>query len=192
MEEVGDKFVFNKKVPTTTRSSILIAIGFFVFGAAVIVVLINEFNVDFQQGLVIMLAGVLVYAISVYLAIKVKHVRKEFDISKPEKVHVTSEPEVRLVPQVIKEEIIVPKIIRQEVKVPVYIKKKVERKPAKRYKYVASVKAKIYHPASSRLARLIRPKNRVYSDSIKELHKKGYKPSKKVLIKHKKKIKKSK
>jgi hypothetical protein len=59
-----------------------------------------------------------------------------------------------------------------------------------RFKYVASNEGSVYHLASSRLARLIRPKNRIYSDDSKEFEKKGYKPSAEVLKKMKEEKKK--
>jgi hypothetical protein len=130
MMEEGDsgKLIFNKRVPTVTHSSVSIAVGFFVIGVALIVVFINEFELEIQQSLIVMLAGILVYAISIYLAIKIKHVKHEYEIPKPEIRFVSNPQEIRLVPQVFKEEVMVPRIIRQEVKVPVYIKKRTQRK----------------------------------------------------------------
>ena len=127
MEEVDKKVIFSRDIPTVTQSSVLIAIGFFIFGVALVVVVINQFNLEIQQSLIVMLGGILVYAISVYLAIRIKKVKHEYEIPKPEVRFINNPQQVRLVPQVFKEEVIVPKIIRQEVKVPVYIKKKTEK-----------------------------------------------------------------
>jgi len=49
--------------------------------------------------------------------------------------------------------------------------------PRQRYKYVASRESKVYHFADSRLARLIKLQNRVYSNSEAELKSLGYKPA---------------
>lgn len=75
-------------------------------------------------------------------------------------------------------------------KEPVYLEKKVyvkeKKKPRKqpiRYKFVASTETKTYHANSSRLARLIKYKNRIYGDNPKEFEKEGYKPSKSALAK---------
>lgn len=65
------------------------------------------------------------------------------------------------------------------------VPKKVERKAQKKHKFVASTETKIYHFASSRLARLIRAKNRVYSNSEASLKRQGYKPSEHVKDKKK-------
>jgi hypothetical protein len=71
------------------------------------------------------------------------------------------------------------------------VKQPVKKKTVKpvSYSYVASTDSKMFHPTSSRLARLIRPKNRVYGNTYKQMQKKGYKPSQKAkefFKKHKK------
>lgn len=60
---------------------------------------------------------------------------------------------------------------------PVYIQVPRKIPQGVRHKYVGSKEGGVYHNATSRLARLIRPKNRVYTDSFKRLEKMGLKPS---------------
>ena len=58
------------------------------------------------------------------------------------------------------------------------------------YKYVGSKTTKTYQSTKSRLARLIKKKNRVYSNSRIELEKMGYKPAVKIIRKDEKETKK--
>ena len=84
---------------------------------------------------------------------------------------------------------------KKPVKVVKATKKKVVDRPARK-KYVGSTDTKVYHMTSARIAKLIKLKNRVYSDSPKYLQKLGMKPSRqlKLLIKknHQKAAKKGK
>jgi hypothetical protein len=69
---------------------------------------------------------------------------------------------------------------------PVYkVLKNKKSVPVKRYKYVGSTITKKYHLANSRLARLIKKDNRVYSNDIEDFEKRGYKPARHVIKKMK-------
>lgn len=52
------------------------------------------------------------------------------------------------------------------------------KEDTKNSKFIGSITSKIYHPADSRFAKFIKPKNRFYSNSEAELKKAGFKPSK--------------
>ena len=75
----------------------------------------------------------------------------------------------------------VEKPVIKHIPVPVYVEKKRKIPRGKRFKYFASKTGKIFHYRSSRLARLIRPKNRIQNDSPAWFIKKGYKPSARTL-----------
>lgn len=74
---------------------------------------------------------------------------------------------------------VLPKVEEKKVEKEEVVK---EKKPAVKTvssNYVASTVTKMFHPTSSRSGRMIQPKNRVYSNSYKDMQKKGFKPSQK-------------
>jgi c-di-AMP phosphodiesterase-like protein len=79
------------------------------------------------------------------------------------------------------ERIEVEKPVIQDMPVPVYILEKKKHTPGKRHKYIASNQGKIFHYSTSRLSKLIRPKNKIQNDDPQFFLKKGYKPSARVL-----------
>ncbi|MEA3329939.1 MAG: hypothetical protein U9Q06_04310 [Nanoarchaeota archaeon] len=79
------------------------------------------------------------------------------------------------------ERVEVTKPVVHNVPVPVYIQKTKKVPRGKRYKYIASKEGSIFHYATSRLSKLIRPKNKIQNDSPSFFIKKGYKPSARVL-----------
>ena len=91
-------------------------------------------------------------------------------------VHRTKFVENPVIKEIVRE-VEKPVEVIREVEKPVYIQVEPVTKPTKgkRYDFVASVETKVVHPASSRLARLIRPKNRLYGDDLEAFIKRGYK-----------------
>jgi hypothetical protein len=84
------------------------------------------------------------------------------------------------------ERIEVEKPVIKDIPIPVYIKEKRKIPRGKRYKYIASEEGKLFHYSTSRLSKLIRPKNVIHSDDPKFFIDKGYKPSKRTLRRWKK------
>ncbi|MCA9485254.1 MAG: hypothetical protein KC506_00215 [Nanoarchaeota archaeon] len=158
------KRVYNSGGISAGAMFVLLVLEIFTF-----VVLVKLFALNFLESVIVattLLLGffVIVLAVPQEKRIVVQRVlpRTEEKIVKKETVHYVDRP--------VKEE-------NKQVATPVS------------HSYVASSDSKMFHPTSSRLARLIRPKNRVYGDTYKEMQKKGFKPSvkaKEFFKKHKK------
>ena len=126
-------------------------------------------NIDNNSLFILSAVLFAIYSITVPIVLGPRHVKQIM-----ERYIKTVEKEV------IKE---VPKEVNKIVRVPVirYVERKKKRIESKRYKYVGSNKSKIYHLSTSRLARLIRPKNRVHNNSEAFFLKNKYKPSKHIV-----------
>lgn len=68
---------------------------------------------------------------------------------------------------------------------PIYLEKKKTMPKVKYYKYVGSTLTKKYLSSRSRLAKLIKKENRIYSNSAEEFEKRGFTPAKHVIKKMK-------
>lgn len=79
-----------------------------------------------------------------------------------------------------------PKAAKPKAKVIRKVKIIKEKAKKKMTKYVGSTDSKIYHNTSARIAKMIKLKNRVYSDSPAYLEKLGMKPSRELQIERKK------
>ena len=155
---ITDERLWNEK-----NFFLALGIGVILIIGAVITLFYTELT--FTQGLMILAGLTVLYAIILFFLLEPGILRR---------VHTS---DVRTIE--------VEKPIIYYKKEPVYVEKKVyvkepkkPRTPPKVYKFVASTETKMYHSNSSRLARLIKQKNRIYGDSPQEFAKAGYKPSK--------------
>ncbi|MAG38230.1 hypothetical protein CMI45_02505 [Candidatus Pacearchaeota archaeon] len=124
--------------------------------AIVGILLIWTFSFSFGEGTIVIATLLLGYLVIVFVASSRKKV-------------VVREEKVREVEKVVEK----PVVYKDR---PVLKTQRVMPKP-KLYKFVGSSESKVYHRTHSRLARLIRPKNRVYSNSESFFKKKGFKSS---------------
>lgn len=125
----------------------------------------------------------------------VKTVEKKVPFEKPvvERVFIEN-PVVKEVPveKIIKvpveKEVVRRVFVPEPVPYPVKVKRKMP-KPV-HYRYVGSKTSKTYHSTKSRLARLIKKKNRVYSNDRRFFQRLGYKPAVRIVRKDEKETKK--
>ncbi len=150
---------------------ILIALGFIVFS-------------EIPQLFLVILIVIFLVFYSIVLFFLIEQIKvMEIEV---EKIKTIEKYKYTTIDNPIIERVEVEKPILKDIKIPVYVKTKAKVPRGHRYKYLASEKGKIFHYASSRLARLIRPKNRIYHDSPSYFIKKGFKPSVRLLKRWKK------
>jgi hypothetical protein len=178
-------------------NNIFLAIFLGILSVIIELLAVGFFNFDRESALILGLIIITIYAVVLFFLLEpvllrevrhkeIKHIEKPVikevirTIEKPI-YKIIEKPIVKTIEKPIYKTIEKIKTVEKPVikkvtkEVPVYIKPKIPQ--GHRYKYVASTTTKIYHLSSSRLARLIRPKNRIYSDSTSDLEKKGFKPS---------------
>ncbi len=132
--------------------------------AAVGFLIVWGFGFNFFEGIIISLTLLLGYVIILVAAASGKKVVNRGKVRTVEKI--VEKPVVKIVEK---------PVVRYRDR-PVLKTQRVMPRP-KLYKYVGSTETKVYHNTHSRLARLIRPKNRVYSNSESFFKKKGFKAS---------------
>lgn len=162
----------------------------FFLGVAIIIIdfiFITLFNLELIISILIATISSIFYAVMLFFLLEPRFM-KEIEQNTIETIDRPVEKRIFLERPVIKEVPVDREVIR-EVKVEVPVDREVIKEvpvavPVRRsmpspvhHKYVGSVTTKIYHSTKSRLARLIRPKNRLYGETRQFFEKKGYKPS---------------
>jgi len=171
------QFIVEKKIIGVDMTSFLIASVFGIVAIAGLGFLLYSWELATYQIAVAILLGILIYAFSLYLMLKQKKLQKIHEVDVPTRNIIIEKPIYKIVEKPV-EKIVerTTPVIKNMIK-PVYIEKIRKMPQPKHYKFVASTTTKIYHSSHSRLARLIKNKNKFYSDSEAQLKAKGYKPS---------------
>ncbi len=132
------------------------------------VLLIYYFNAEILISIIISFIATVLYAVILYFLLEPR-LMKEIKLVEIQKHTRTIHQPIRFTKQV---------PVIKEIEKPIYIKR--TSAPRKKYIYVGSSKTKKYHLTSSRLAKLIANKNKVFSNSEAFFTKRGYRPSQQI------------
>lgn len=176
-ETVKHKFLIEKNVFKVTWQSVLIALIVALILGVGLYFLMYYLEIPPVESGIIVLAGILIYAVFLFIAIRntkeqeIKEVEtpiKKVYISNP--VQTVERPVVRNVIRTVEKP-----IIRR---IPVYIEKARKKLNIPKYNFVGSDETKTYHKRSCRLGKLIKRKNKVSNNSEDFFKKRKYKPCK--------------
>lgn len=163
----------SSNTPLAIVSGLIVIIG--------IILSIIYFNFSALESLILIASLFIFYALLLILLISMS--KKTSRVIRREVVKEVEKPVIKVVEKPIV------KVVEKPV---IRIVEKPRKMPkAKHYKYVGSTTSKIYHESHSRLARLIRPKNRIHSNSKAYFERLGFKPSEHIKTKLKKSKKKN-
>lgn len=174
MEKRGNNHItIEKEIITFTWTGIIISLIFAAAAITGLYFLMRHFEVNKVKTTIAILAGVLIYAIILFLVLGKKKETREVKFP----VKVIEKPMVKFIEKpVIKVlEKPVTKVVEKPVRKTVYLEKPKKKLSIPKYEYIGSTETKTYHKRNCRFRKLIKRKYQVSNNSEKYFTSRKYK-----------------